>query len=48
MQFDQLLVWALTKSCSDATCPNKSIRYTSKSVEIPLLNKNANHPNKRQ
>ena len=46
--FLDVLETSFDGTCSDATCPNKSIRYTSKSVEIPLLNKNTNHPNKRQ
>ena len=46
--FSDALETSFDSTCSDATCPNKSIRYTSKSVEIPLLNKNTNHPDKRQ
>ena len=46
--FSDALETSFDSTCSNATCPNKSIRYTSKSVEIPLLNKNTNHPNKRQ
>ena len=46
--FSDVLETSFDSTCSDATCPNKSVRYTSKSVEIPLMNKNTNHPNKRQ